>query len=658
MQASPRLGLALAAAVVLLASAPAAGEYAGPQLTIVGEAPSAATFKEQDSGVLAEVAVTVRNDSRFSGHLRVRVVFDDGISARLAARPKRSHEVEMVLGKQRIRLRLGRRGTSPLHIGPRDVRRVKFQLRADPAPKSALTGTLVIAAGPARRISPATVPVTFQSEEEGSRWAEAKVKPDNVVIIVHRWLPSPIAPRALITDAQDVDVDGLTAGPPLAQDRVLLHEPVSSDTGGRGSVILSATDAVAAGATKTTLRVDARRLTRHGTYEAKLPLDPDLEKSPVLTVKVLARDLFIWPLLAILLGSLLAWRQLRDQEQRRPKEVLRLALKRLKELHKTNKEADKTSPVPYKLELFPDGDAWDDCANPQREAHQLWCKVKAADLEQELDDLTEAIAVLDIKVRAWPIARAKVKALNEASSKLPTRARAMRAACAKLATLDAAPAGKEETNEYFDQIEAQITAIDTWLTASRLLAEARDLHGQLAQDHSVDPDLLRRHDPKRWVPDLEDAASAADLERCSALIGICRDLHLLRSLVKEAEGEIVARGIVEISPEQLEALTENLGKDQVEGFAVAAPRVEPAPKVTPSQSVSDRLLGDIEAGDKRSFAIGFAIATLAYFVTIYNDTYGGLLDYLTAFVAGAGSMYLSNFRLLPWFRSYRPSKTS
>jgi hypothetical protein len=45
-------------------------------------------------------------------------------------------------------------------------------------------------------------------------------------------------------------------------------------------------------------------------------------------------------------------------------------------------------------------------------------------------------------------------------------------------------------------------------------------------------------------------------------------------------------------------------------------------------------------------------------VTIYNDTYGGLLDYLTAFVAGAGSMYLSNFRLLPWFRSYRPSKTS
>ena len=48
--------------------------------------------------------------------------------------------------------------------------------------------------------------------------------------------------------------------------------------------------------------------------------------------------------------------------------------------------------------------------------------------------------------------------------------------------------------------------------------------------------------------------------------------------------------------------------------------------------------------------------TLVYFVGIYDATFGSLEQYLLAFGTGAGSMYVANYKLLPWFRSYRLPK--
>lgn len=76
----------------------------------------------------------------------------------------------------------------------------------------------------------------------------------------------------------------------------------------------------------------------------------------------------------------------------------------------------------------------------------------------------------------------------------------------------------------------------------------------------------------------------------------------------------------------------------------------------PASSVSDRLLANLQAGDKRDFWWAFFIATVLYLSTIYGDTYGSVLDYVSAFAAGAGAAYATNFKLLPWFRSFRPAK--
>ncbi|HEV8054061.1 MAG TPA: hypothetical protein VGP30_04465, partial [Candidatus Limnocylindrales bacterium] len=166
------------------------------------------------------------------------------------------------------------------------------------------------------------------------------------------------------------------------------------------------------------------------------------------------------------------------------------------------------------------------------------------------------------------------------------------------------------------------------------------------------------------------------------LEGLCRDLHLLRSLnltpsaPEPSEEDEVWTGAMVIGGVQFPAVFRRRDReagaprvyladmDDAELGAQAAAQVAtplelPKGPVTmdPAPSVSARHLAGLKAGDRRNFRWAFIVATIVYFVTIYSATYGSLIDYLTAFGAGAGSTYLANFKLLPWFRSYRPVRT-
>lgn len=651
-----RLLVALAAVLVVMAVSPAVGVFGGSQLSVVGPVPKSVVFASTSSGAEAEFSFAIRNDSSVRRALHVRLVLDDGTTVRLRGRPR-----ILIVDGQRVTLRLRYRGLHVARIGPRDVRRVVVQLTAEPAPKKAVTGTLVIALRGSRRVSPATAPVTFEPKRSAAaapRWKNATATPATVVMNVYRWLPSPLAPSALITDAQDVSVKGLGDGPAItagSSAATLASQLVSADTGGRGSLSVTTPDGVGLNSKDATIRIDAQELTSHGTYDAKIPLDPALE-SPAVTVKVLARDFVIWPLLAILAGSWVAWYQLRNQEERRPKDVLRLALKRLKELHESNQK-DSESPVPYELDPFPDGGKWDICIAPETEAHQLYCRIETATMKEELDDLTEAVSSLDTRVRAWPIARVKVKYLNAACEHLPDNETAdeMRKGCVSVATRSPPPADKEEANQYFAQVEAQIGAVSSWLAAQAMLDEASAYYAELVAGGNGEDDLLRRHNPTRWSADLKAARTAADLNRCGVVEGLCRDLHLLRSLALASAGQ--ARAAAASAQTKEARFAVELAIETPTPPAVAPP-IEPATKVTPSPSVSDRLLSNLKAEDRRSFLLGYGVATITYFATIYTDTYGSWIDYLTAFAAGAGATYVTNFKLLPWFRSYRPPKSA
>lgn len=440
------------------------GNAAAAQVSIVGSPPAAATLEPTGLGGTAELAVTVRNDSRLRRAVRVRLILDTGAVVRL-----RKRRVDTIVESQRVTLALRRRGRGKrLRIGARDVRRIKVQLLAEPQPKTALNGTLVVGLANAPSVSPLTVRVSAGPETTASRFAKAKPTPASVVMVVRRWLPTPLAPHALLVDRQDVDIQGVGAGAAIAAGKQLAEQQVAADSGGRGNLVVTAPDAIAASDDSATIRIDAQRLTSYGSYDAEIPLDPTAGGSPAVKVKVITRDLFVWPLLALLLGTWFAYRQLRRQEEDRPREVLRLTLTKLKQLHE--KDRKEAGPIPYELNVFPDGGDWNDCSNPELEAHALWCRIAEADLKEELDDLADEIADLDARVRGWPIARTKVARLASVRKELPPGkiAKAIRDASKKLESRKKAPADKAATNAYFGQpISTLRSRLRTILTSRR-----------------------------------------------------------------------------------------------------------------------------------------------------------------------------------------------
>jgi len=422
----------LAVALLLPSSAVAQGG----RLTAAAGAPLASTFKPAKKKFRAELALTVRNDSSYSGPLRVKLVYDDGTAVRLR-RKRRT----MAIAGQTLKLWLKRRGNGRLLIGPRNARRLKLQAWVKPLPKSPLGGTLVVSGRRKSSVSPLTVPVKLSppatKPAAASIWHGADVEPSTVVINVYRVLPSPIAPTWLLVDRQDVQVKGIGAGEDVEAGRLTI-EPVSGDTGGRGSVEIWAPWGLQPAKHRATIRADVRRITTHGTYEATIPLAEGDDKSATITIKTQAADLFIWPLLALFAGAALAYRLLRDEEEARPKEVLRLALTDLKAAHAKDHEDDKTSPVPYDFDdVFPsDTTSWDDCTlNDKTEAHELYCRIGAAKLVESLDDIQEEIADLDARVTGWPVSRAKVVQLEAARKSLaPTTSNAAASSTACAAT--------------------------------------------------------------------------------------------------------------------------------------------------------------------------------------------------------------------------------
>jgi len=161
----------------------------------------------------------------------------------------------------------------------------------------------------------------------------------------------------------------------------------------------------------------------------------------------------------------------------------------------------------------------------------------------------------------------------------------------------------------------------------RVVEAAAKLHGPLAARHDADQEIVRRHNPHRWAEDLETAADAADLERCED------EEQVLATVVLPDGTQLTttARRSVDAKSRRVFRL------QRIEGgldVTFAAPEREVATRVeipagpshlAPSPSVSARRLAGLEAGD---------------------------------FGAGAGTVYVANFKLLPRFRSYRPPKVA
>jgi hypothetical protein len=625
-----RRRLALGILVVWLAlAAPVAGQFDGPQLTPAGEPPVEGQFEE---GV-AELGVTIRNDSGAEGTLTPRLILDDGTTVEVEPAGVESDGTTYTLSVV----------SENLDVQPRGVVRLRLELRADPVPEEAVTGTLVVDP-PGRRVAALAVPFSIAPPAAvPSRFAKAAVEPAKATMVVRRWLPSWVHAGdadETLNGSADASVTGVAAADE-ASDAVSRSVAIAGDTGGRGTLDVELPE-LAATATSTTLSVEPVEIDRRGAYEATIPLDPEQDESPALELKVTVGDHWMWPLLALLAGAGVGYRVVGMRERTRPKRVLQLALTQAQHRHVANAAAVDAKQLvkPYTLgAMFPSG-KWDWSVTPRTEAVDLFCRIDEAPTQEQLDVLADEVTDLEKRASAWPSVCAKAHALKEATAKLGDRPHAanMRDASTALFEKPAVPGDEAAVKAYMKSLDEQVAAIREWLAADALFEEAKRLFTEL----SYPP---RRHDPARWRPDLAAATSLDDLERCRVVRELCRDVHVLRTLVIQRDPDARKEMLGEVAPG---AEAAEVPKPSV---SIKAP-----PPALEGPALTRYLKATIAAADRWALAITFTVAALAYLLTVYSDTYGSVVQYLTAFAAGAGATFAASWKLLPWYTTFKRPK--
>jgi hypothetical protein len=629
---------AIAPLAALVVPVVAVGEPDGPKLAFVGSRP----VKGDIENGVADFGVTVRNDSDFGGRLDVRLVLDSGSEV-----PVDPSGVQAKVGDEEVRLSLAAT-PSPLSVRARDAARVALHLSAAPVPKRPIVGTVVIAARRNVHVTPLTVRMILAKPAAAvaaPRFDKVRVKPSAITMVVRRGWPSFIPGSgddgALFDHTQKVAVTGIAVG--ARTTATSLDVDVASDTGGRGTLRVS-TPAIGATASTSTISVNPKELPRYGTYDAAIPLDEASETAPTLTVKVIAGDLWVWPVVTLVLGAFVAYLVVRLGQMIRPRRVLQLALTRAQARNNANVVAANGLACPYSLAgLFPTG-GWDCTAAPTPDALALFCAIEKAKSQEELDALATQVADVEARVNAWLSVCAKADALRHARDELAKHheAGAMVAASDALGHPEgnAIPRDAATTSAYMQQLDDQVIAAREWLAADALLEEGLGLWDRLDEPP---PD----HDPARWRPDLRAARSLADLERCRVVAGLCRDVHVLRSLVF---ADRPARSIMERRQEPLRAAEADAAAAPALPFATIAA----APPALPGPALTSYLVRSIRVTDWVVFGFTTAVAGIAYLAGIYSDTWGSPIDYLTAFAAGAGTTFVANWKLLPWYSSTKP----
>lgn len=655
-----RLAFAVVALLFLVAVAPAAGEFGGRQLSLVGSAPTA-TFESSGTNGVAVLAVTVRNDSRYRGPVVARFVTDDGTTL-LSNRPAKNP----LVGKQRVRVRLARNGSADPRIGPRAVRRFKFRLTAEPIPTAPLTGTLVLAAGRSSGVSPLAVPASVSvtaTEPSKSRYEKAKVKPASVTIVATRSLPSWIDDEDLQGDPRStVRVEDIAAGATVAS--ATIDEPVAADTGGRGAVRVTIPE-VSDKATNVNVVIEPQKADERGTYDVSVPLDAAVDKSPAVAAKVVVRDWWVWALVANLIGAAIGYYLLRYSSRSRPKRVLRTTLVELQIEHdrdvRDRGSPPDPKPAPFALGVFPE-DTWD-CSIPARDkplALKLYCGISSDDTQEKLDARTAEVRDLVALVEMWPAACAARDQMDVQKAKLPPGSTAdnIRGACDRLIRYSPVPTSKQEAQAYLDAVDDQVKAVTAWLTAFAMLTEATRLYDRLPRD--VATAGLPTPDPERWRPDLEAAITLADLERCDILEGLCRDVHILRALHLEFGDTIDVRA-EERDSRVYASMVTAFRRDDVDFIreTIATLGTDNEPPVATAPVLREHFVTGLRIGDMSNFVLTAAITTAVYLVGIYDNEWGSVQDYIEALATGALGAAAINFRaLLPFFQSFRPPKVA
>lgn len=502
-------------------------------------------------------------------------------------------------------------------------------------------GILTVAAGSA---GPATLALSAKSVPAAAEGA--RVDPSAVTMTATRLWPSLLAwscdcwlglpgygaPRYTVT------YSGLGKTGPLPKAEWV---DLSSDTGGRLNV---RQEGPSGGSTVANASIVLGAADRAGKYSGSLSLDPTIDKSPAIALTVNVQDLFVWPLLVLVLGAGVGWWLGRRRDRGRPKDILVLELAKIRDRYVSaavGSSAGHLRWLPSAFSIPKDGKGPGFDPQGLSLGDLLYRRIRGA---RTLDELTGEIAraVTDVGtlVDEWMAAGAAADALQgrvalhrpfDPSAGVFAEADDLLGRTEPLADLAAA-------TEFHQKLSDQSEAVETFVAARAVYRDAASSWATLT-DQERDALRLKSMDPTvYWEETVRPARTLEELQSSGAVARLRdMDLAIANELARGRRGRMELVGPA-VGAEPLE---------RVEGPIRAI--VGPVDRRSPAA-----IELEIERRDLFDFGIVAAVTTLVFFLSIYVDkNFGGGWQYLAAFLAGASSELAINWKLLPWYRSYR-----
>jgi hypothetical protein len=486
-------------------------------------------------------------------------------------------------------------------------------------------------------IGASAIPVSITGNE--SPFAEAEAIPASKTLTLSRALPS--LPQRYLgcwwswppSDAADwkVPLEGLgDVRAATAVDKPQAY--LSSDTG--GTLLVSLAEVDQPGGIGGRLEVGCAD--RAGVYTGNLEFD-SAEDANALELTINVQDFFLWPLLAVGLGSYATWLFKKRTDRTRPQQVLRIAIEEARKRYLESRQGasglldDIIDPT---VEL-PGG---------RGEAASLYRSVGTARTQEEHDDLTSEVESLVTLVELTPaivVARAKLRDQIESGplAELPD-ARNMRAAATVLldkSSLDSL----DDAKAHHAALKSQVAAGVEWLRANALCDYVEDRYARLPNPlpAGLAEHVLLANPVAIRVTYLRPASSLADLTAPS-VVGLLRERLVTIEAAREARPA---------TPPPTGARGGPAADVAVRSILAGIPM-----PFLPGGTTTEQKLAWIRLGDGIEFVVVALVAALVFLESAYvGQAFGTLWQYVAAFATGAAGTWTINFALLPWYRSYR-----
>ena len=417
------------------------------------------------------------------------------------------------------------------------------------------------------------------------------------------------------------------------------------------------------------LRVDGEASI--GAHDGSLVLSRLADGAPTLGVRLHSRYWFPWAVLVIFVGALVAQFLLQTYALKRRRERARRELdEAVRDYNdaRGNRQAGTGVPLWHLDDVIapettpdPRWRSFDDLDTNRRIAAALrWARN-----DGDIDEAEAAILGLIVRIRSWLLVHSCLEMLDQLRNFPLPPDRASRAWMETRAALDtfltleavrSEPTDAEAARAMFDRIQHQLD----WLIR---FAEVWTLYDRLERDPEIDRKLLQAVKLDDLDTQAKPAAERTEAEHheLSYKLDRLRDalLNLLGARPERPELPVQASTAARQMAE-LRHFERHAGQPQLAFTTAGQVRGRPsAGKGTESKRSRQRPrnylsgLAHLRFGDLAMTLLIVALASVTYAMTVYDDTWGSLGDYATAFLAGVAGQLVIKWGALPIYRSIR-----